>query len=60
LAEGGETVDLLDLNSGVIKGTYKMNSPVSTIYFNRLFDNSFIALTPNGEVLRINIFGYDK
>lgn len=60
LADEGEVVDLLELETGVIKGTFKLSSPVSHIYFNRLFNNSFITLSPTGEVSRVNMFGYDK
>lgn len=51
---------MLELATGVIKGTFKLSKPVSHIYFNRLFNNSFITLSPTGEVTRVNIFGYDK
>ena len=51
---------MLEIETGVIKGTYKLSTPVGHIYFNRLFHNSFITLSAVGEVSRVNLFGYEK
>ena len=60
ITDEGMYLDMLEVNSVTNRTRIKLNESVSRIFFNKLFDNSFVAISPKGEVFRVNFFGYDK